>query len=66
MLLLLLIERDERSEIPVSLRIFVYTGISTHAHLYMNSYIHELLVICLQGFISGFETSMWLITDGFR
>ena len=27
----------------------------------MNSYIHELLIyLRLQGFISGFETSLWL------
>ena len=29
----------------------------------MNSYIHELLMyLCLQGFISGFESFLWLIT----
>ena len=31
----------------------------------MNSNIYELLIyLCLQGFISGFETSLWLITAG--
>ena len=28
----------------------------------MNSYIDELLIyLCLQGFVCGFETSLWLI-----
>ena len=36
-----------------------------HAHLCVyKSYIYELLIyLCLQGFISGFGTSLWLITD---
>ena len=34
-------------------------------YMYINSYIHELpIYLCLGGFISGFETSLWLITDG--
>ena len=54
------------SENPISSHIFVSVCISMCAHSYMNSYIHELLrYLCLQGFISGFETSLWLITDGF-
>ena len=53
------------SENPVSL-ICVCVCISVCAHLYMNFYIHELLIyLHLQGFISDFETSLWLITDGF-
>ena len=44
---------------------FIY--VHAHAHLYMNSYIYELLIyLCIQSFISAFETSLWLIADGFR
>ena len=48
----------------VSLHVFVSVCISVHAHVYINSYIYELLIVilCLQGFTFGFETSLWFIT----
>ena len=40
--------------------------ISICAHLYIIFSIHELLIyLRLQSFISGFETSLWIVTDGF-
>ena len=51
------------SENLVSLHIFVSVCISTRAHVYINSYIHELLIVLmLTGRLHGFETSFWLIT----
>ena len=45
------------SDNPVSLHIFVSVCISIRAHVYINSYSHELLRR-----LHGFETSFWLIT----
>ena len=35
------------SQNPVSLHIFVSVCISIHAHVYINSYIHELLIVLM-------------------
>ena len=35
------------SENPVSLHIFVSVCISIRAHVYINSYIHELLIVLM-------------------
>ena len=51
------------SENPVSLHIFV--SVCIRAHVYINSYIHELLIVLMQWLLRrlhGFETSLWLIT----
>ena len=52
------------SENPVSLHIFVSVCISIRAHVYINSYIHELLIVLMLILrrLHGFETSFWLIT----
>ena len=50
------------SENPVSLHVFVFVCISIHAHVYISSYIHELLIILMLRRLHGFETSLWLIT----
>ena len=47
------------SENPVSLYIFVSVCISIRAHVYINSYIHELLIVLM---FTGFETFFCLIT----
>ena len=49
-------------ENPVSLHIFVSVYISIRAHVYINSYIHELLIVLMLTRLHGFETSLWLIT----
>ena len=50
-------------ENPVSLHIFVSVYISIRAHVYINSYIHELLIVLMLTRLHGFETSLWLITS---
>ena len=52
----------KESENPVSLHIFVSVCISIRAHVYIKSYIHELLIVLMLTEVHGFETSFWLIT----
>ena len=39
----------------------ILPGLSILAHVYINSYIHELLIVLMLR-LHGFETSFWLIT----